>query len=170
MILWEICSSVKCNCCVYIYGNCYFYIHLWADCLENVVASTSHSPMGLHGLLQGQLLLRSQCDKCLCSVLWETVEFYKKRLCWVQSGQCLCLHFLNNIQLYNKMFAHPLLYFKGCERPSIRLTWDALTVLKLYEMTWRMVYLLVKICFLPAWTYSDIVETWNLYKYFEKQS
>jgi uncharacterized membrane-anchored protein len=27
--------------------------HLWADCLENVGASTSHNPMGLHGLLQG---------------------------------------------------------------------------------------------------------------------
>jgi hypothetical protein len=27
--------------------------HLWANCLENVTASTSHNPMGLHGLLQG---------------------------------------------------------------------------------------------------------------------
>jgi hypothetical protein len=27
--------------------------HLWADCLENVGASTSHNPMGLHSLLQG---------------------------------------------------------------------------------------------------------------------
>jgi hypothetical protein len=27
--------------------------HLWADCLENVRASTSHNPVGLHGLLQG---------------------------------------------------------------------------------------------------------------------
>jgi hypothetical protein len=27
--------------------------NLWADCLENVGASTSHNPMGLHGLLQG---------------------------------------------------------------------------------------------------------------------
>jgi hypothetical protein len=27
--------------------------HLWADCLENVGTSTSHNPMGLHGLLQG---------------------------------------------------------------------------------------------------------------------
>jgi hypothetical protein len=26
--------------------------HLWADCLENVGASTSHKTMGLHGLLQ----------------------------------------------------------------------------------------------------------------------
>jgi hypothetical protein len=26
--------------------------HLWADCLENVGASTSHNPMGLHGLLR----------------------------------------------------------------------------------------------------------------------
>jgi hypothetical protein len=25
---------------------------LWVDCLENVVATTSHNPMGLHGLLQ----------------------------------------------------------------------------------------------------------------------
>jgi hypothetical protein len=30
-----------------------FYRHLWADCLENVGPSTSHNPMGLHGLLQG---------------------------------------------------------------------------------------------------------------------
>jgi hypothetical protein len=28
------------------------YRHLWADCLD-VGTSTSHSPMGLHGLLQG---------------------------------------------------------------------------------------------------------------------
>jgi hypothetical protein len=28
-----------------------------ADCLENVGTSTSHNPMGLHGLLQGQLYL-----------------------------------------------------------------------------------------------------------------
>jgi hypothetical protein len=27
--------------------------HLWADCLENVGASTSHNPVGLRGLLQG---------------------------------------------------------------------------------------------------------------------
>jgi hypothetical protein len=30
---------------------------LWADCLENVGASTSHNPMGFHGLLQGWLHL-----------------------------------------------------------------------------------------------------------------
>jgi hypothetical protein len=29
------------------------------DCLENVRASTSHTPMGLHGMLQGQLYLFS---------------------------------------------------------------------------------------------------------------
>jgi hypothetical protein len=29
------------------------YSHLWADCLENVGASTSHNPMGLYGLLHG---------------------------------------------------------------------------------------------------------------------
>jgi hypothetical protein len=27
--------------------------HLWADCLENVGSSMSHSSIGLHGLLQG---------------------------------------------------------------------------------------------------------------------
>jgi hypothetical protein len=27
--------------------------HLWTDCLENVEASTSHNPVGLHDLLQG---------------------------------------------------------------------------------------------------------------------
>jgi hypothetical protein len=26
--------------------------HLWAYCLENVGVTTSHNPMGLHGLLQ----------------------------------------------------------------------------------------------------------------------
>jgi hypothetical protein len=31
------------------------HCRLWADCLENVEASTSHTPMGLHGLLQGSL-------------------------------------------------------------------------------------------------------------------
>jgi hypothetical protein len=33
------------------------YGHLWADFLEDVEASTSHNPMGLHGLLQGELYL-----------------------------------------------------------------------------------------------------------------
>jgi hypothetical protein len=28
-----------------------------ADCPENVGASTSHNPMGLHGLLQGQRII-----------------------------------------------------------------------------------------------------------------
>jgi hypothetical protein len=31
------------------------HCHLWADCLENVGSSMSHSPIGLHGLLQGLL-------------------------------------------------------------------------------------------------------------------
>jgi hypothetical protein len=31
--------------------------HLWADCPEDMRASTSHNPMGLHGLLQGYLYL-----------------------------------------------------------------------------------------------------------------
>jgi hypothetical protein len=30
------------------------YRHLWADCLDNVGASTSHNLLGLQGLLQGQ--------------------------------------------------------------------------------------------------------------------
>jgi hypothetical protein len=29
------------------------HCHLQADCLENVGASTSHKPIGLHGLLHG---------------------------------------------------------------------------------------------------------------------
>jgi hypothetical protein len=38
--------------------NAYYFIlyvhrYLRADCLENVGASTSHNPIGLHGLLQG---------------------------------------------------------------------------------------------------------------------
>jgi hypothetical protein len=31
------------------------YHHLWADCLDNVGSLTSHNPIGLHGLLRGQL-------------------------------------------------------------------------------------------------------------------
>jgi hypothetical protein len=31
--------------------------HLWADWRENVGASTSHNPMGLHGLLQEYIYL-----------------------------------------------------------------------------------------------------------------
>jgi hypothetical protein len=31
--------------------------HLWADSLQNVGASTPHSPMGLHGLLQDSFTL-----------------------------------------------------------------------------------------------------------------
>jgi hypothetical protein len=31
--------------------------HLWAECLENVAASTSHMPLGLHGLVQGEIYL-----------------------------------------------------------------------------------------------------------------
>jgi hypothetical protein len=39
-------------------NNYYTYVrcshrHLCANCLENVVASKSHNPMGLHVLLQG---------------------------------------------------------------------------------------------------------------------
>jgi hypothetical protein len=33
------------------------HCQLWADCLENVGASTSHNPMDVHGLLQGLLYL-----------------------------------------------------------------------------------------------------------------
>jgi hypothetical protein len=33
------------------------HCHLWADCVENVGASTSQNPMGLHALLQGWLYL-----------------------------------------------------------------------------------------------------------------
>jgi hypothetical protein len=32
--------------------------HLWADCLENVGASTSHNPTGLHGLLLDSVTLQ----------------------------------------------------------------------------------------------------------------
>jgi hypothetical protein len=29
-----------------------FTAHVWADCIENVGTSSSHNPMGLHGLLE----------------------------------------------------------------------------------------------------------------------
>jgi hypothetical protein len=31
------------------------YHHLWADCLDNMWSLTSHNPIGLYGLLRGQL-------------------------------------------------------------------------------------------------------------------
>jgi hypothetical protein len=36
--------------------------HLWADCLENIAASTSHKHISLHGLFNGSffLLIREQ--------------------------------------------------------------------------------------------------------------
>jgi hypothetical protein len=37
--------------------------HLWTECLENVGTSTSHNPMGLHGLLKITLAL-------LPNILW----------------------------------------------------------------------------------------------------
>jgi hypothetical protein len=36
---------------LYTYSGWLPHRHQWADCLENVVASTSHNPVGLHGLL-----------------------------------------------------------------------------------------------------------------------
>jgi hypothetical protein len=57
------------------------YHHLWADCLENVGASTSHNRMGVHGLLQGQhyhcigLFLKV----CLtCNIIFEALKSYLK--------------------------------------------------------------------------------------------
>jgi hypothetical protein len=38
-------------------------IYIWADCLENVGASTSHNPIGLHGLLQGELCRNMYLDE-----------------------------------------------------------------------------------------------------------
>jgi hypothetical protein len=40
--------------------------HLLADCLENVGTSTSHSPMGLHGPLQGQLYVFLTVGEYIC--------------------------------------------------------------------------------------------------------
>jgi hypothetical protein len=42
--------------------------HLWADSLENVGASTSHNPVGLHGLLQDSFTL------FYCSIVWVTLR------------------------------------------------------------------------------------------------
>jgi hypothetical protein len=41
------------------------YRHLWADCLENVRASTSHNPMGPHGLLQRYLYFYRLSSYCI---------------------------------------------------------------------------------------------------------
>jgi hypothetical protein len=44
--------------------------HLWADCLENVGASTSHNHMGFHSLLQRYLYLQSN-PACF---FWNRIE------------------------------------------------------------------------------------------------
>jgi hypothetical protein len=47
-----------------------------ADCLENVGTSTSHNPMGLHGLLQGQLYLFYQSTLKIYLISWHvSAEF-----------------------------------------------------------------------------------------------
>jgi hypothetical protein len=38
------------------------YRHLWDNCLGNVGSLTSHNPIGLHGLLQGQLYINFFCS------------------------------------------------------------------------------------------------------------
>jgi hypothetical protein len=53
--------------------------HLSADCLENVGASTSHNPVGVYGLLQGQLYL------CYLSIL--NIGDTNKRECNLLSVQ-----------------------------------------------------------------------------------
>jgi hypothetical protein len=41
------------------------YHHLWPDCLYNVGSSTSHNPIGLHGLLRGWLyFMETECASC----------------------------------------------------------------------------------------------------------
>jgi hypothetical protein len=45
--------------------------NLWANCLENVGASTSHKPIGVHGLLQGQLYLSLEQS----SAIWRSVNY-----------------------------------------------------------------------------------------------
>jgi hypothetical protein len=45
--------GVECGRCVGLTT----YRHLWADCLDNVGSLTSDNPIGLHGLLQGELSL-----------------------------------------------------------------------------------------------------------------
>jgi hypothetical protein len=48
--------------------------HLLVDYLENVGASTSHNPMALHGLLQGQLTFTSWYIYIFISFLMEGGE------------------------------------------------------------------------------------------------
>jgi hypothetical protein len=56
------------------------YCHLWANCQKNVGASTSHNPMGLHGLLQGYLIHGS----CACWLFHthRTLLHQKSKFCW----------------------------------------------------------------------------------------
>jgi hypothetical protein len=56
--------------------------HLWADCQGSVGPLTSHNPMGLHGLLQGQLyftlLYHTEHPNALCG---QNAEFWYVRAC-----------------------------------------------------------------------------------------
>jgi hypothetical protein len=59
-------------------------LHLWADCLENVGASTSHNRMGLHGSVTGIALpfylLKLKETNCLIKPVYTTLV----NLSWYQ--------------------------------------------------------------------------------------
>jgi hypothetical protein len=64
-----------------------------ADCLENVGASTSHNPMGLQGLLQGQLYFYSLfvqrgCHFRLTRTALHTLQHAIKWRCKQSARQC----------------------------------------------------------------------------------
>jgi hypothetical protein len=62
------------------------YRHLWADCLDNVRSLTSHNPIGLQGLLRGQLYL-DQPEGLPCRMLSHKQEADSSRTMWVDLEQ-----------------------------------------------------------------------------------
>jgi hypothetical protein len=51
--LYRICYLDSRSIWMYVYIYLAYFPYFEKHCLENVLASTSHKPMGLHGLLQG---------------------------------------------------------------------------------------------------------------------
>jgi hypothetical protein len=77
------------------------YRHLWADCLEDVGTSTSHNPMGLHGLFY-----RNSFTLYLYSLrrrINTGTTFVFISLRWnISNCKCICFWMLHRIQVVYK--------------------------------------------------------------------
>jgi hypothetical protein len=59
---------------------------LWADCIDNIRPSTSHNPMGFHGLLQGYLHFFYSLVLRTVKYSTITLEVQRWRFVWKPSG------------------------------------------------------------------------------------